>query len=375
MQTSQSKVLIVDDERYNISLLVNILKSEYRTLVAKNGEEALKRSCAENPPDLILLDIMMPGIDGYEVCRRLKENPDTRNIPVIFITAMSQIADEARGLELGAIDYIRKPISPPIVRARVKNHLELKLSREQIERQKTQLEQQNQELIQAARLREDMERISRHDLRTPLSSVISFSELMMMDDNLTGDQLDSLKTIHEAGYRMMNLINLSLHLFKMEKGEYPLNPMPVNLMEVMKKIVRDLSDLMGSKKISVSFGIQGRPAAQADGFMINGEELLCYSLFQNLIKNAVDASAQGETITVSLEESDTAVIRIHNTGAVPEHIRDRFFQKNVTSKGLAGTGLGTYSARLIAETQKGSIGMETDEKKGTTITVRLPRQV
>ena len=118
-------ILIVDDTPANLSLLCEILKPDYRTKAAVNGEKALRLAFSDAPPDLILLDIMMPGMDGYEVCRRLKANPATRDIPVIFVTAMSEVEDETRGLALGGVDYVTKPISAPIVKARVKTHLAL----------------------------------------------------------------------------------------------------------------------------------------------------------------------------------------------------------------------------------------------------------
>nr|WP_284060483.1 two-component system response regulator [Pseudomonas sp. NW5] len=121
----QRTILLVDDVADNIDILNEVLSPHYRTRVALSGEKALKIAFSATPPDLILLDIMMPGMDGYAVCEALKRNPDTRAIPVIFITAMSEMEDERHGLELGAVDYITKPISPPIVLARVRTHLAL----------------------------------------------------------------------------------------------------------------------------------------------------------------------------------------------------------------------------------------------------------
>ena len=126
MAEEQEKILVVDDERLNINVLVDLLKPDYKMMAAKSGEQALKAVQVANPPDLILLDIMMPEMDGYEVCRRLKADEATRDIPVIFITAMGETSDETKGLEVGAVDYLTKPISPPIVQARVKTHLALK---------------------------------------------------------------------------------------------------------------------------------------------------------------------------------------------------------------------------------------------------------
>ncbi len=126
----RERVLIVDDERLNINVLVDLLGADYDTMVAKNGLQALKRAQSTTRPDLILLDIMMPDMDGYEVCRILKGDLRTKDIPVVFVTALNQVGDEEKGLELGAIDYISKPISPALVRLRVRNHLSLKRQRE-----------------------------------------------------------------------------------------------------------------------------------------------------------------------------------------------------------------------------------------------------
>jgi len=123
-------VLVVDDTSENIAVLSSLLKDLYRIKVAINGEKALQLAFSDDPPDLILLDIMMPGIDGYEVCRRLKADKKTAHIPVVFLTAKTGIEDEEKGLELGAVDYITKPISPPIVLSRVKTHLQLKMVRD-----------------------------------------------------------------------------------------------------------------------------------------------------------------------------------------------------------------------------------------------------
>jgi len=124
--TKKATILVVYDTPDNLTLMSNLLKDNYKVKVASNGERALEIAASGLPPDLILLDIMMPGIDGYEVCRRLKRDHKTMNIPVIFLTAKTGVNNETKGLELGAIDYITKPISPPIVMARVKNHLALK---------------------------------------------------------------------------------------------------------------------------------------------------------------------------------------------------------------------------------------------------------
>lgn len=132
-------ILVVDDTSANLALMVDILKPDYRTRVALTGERALELAAGPEPPDLILLDVVMPGLNGYQVCQRLKEHPRTRDIPVIFVTALGEIEDETRGLDLGGVDYVTKPISPPIVKARIRTHLA-------VSRQARELAQLNQTL-------------------------------------------------------------------------------------------------------------------------------------------------------------------------------------------------------------------------------------
>ncbi|MCB1851876.1 MAG: two-component system response regulator [Gammaproteobacteria bacterium] len=140
MDEEKPKILIVDDENFYIDVLLDLLKNDYKTVVAKDGTQALRRAAADPQPDLILLDILMPGMDGYEVCRQLKGNPHTRDIPVIFLTIKSEVSDEVRGFNLGASDYITKPMSPPIVSARVSTHLALHRAQQQLAAQNHLLE-------------------------------------------------------------------------------------------------------------------------------------------------------------------------------------------------------------------------------------------
>ena len=123
--TEKAKILIIDDVMVNIQILTDILEDHYKVISTTSGKEGIELAISDSP-DLILLDIMMPGLNGYEVCKRLKKDSRTTNIPIIFITAMNEIEDERKGLELGAIDYITKPINPATVEIRIKNHLQLK---------------------------------------------------------------------------------------------------------------------------------------------------------------------------------------------------------------------------------------------------------
>jgi sigma-B regulation protein RsbU (phosphoserine phosphatase) len=166
-QVEKQTVLVVDDTPANIKVLMETLKEDYRIVAAVNGERALQLAASEPNPDIILLDVMMPEMDGYEVCAKLKADAKTRDIPIIFVTAMSDTQDETKGLELGAVDYITKPISPPVVSARVKNQLELKQAREILKNQNLILERRVSE-----RTREVLElQQSEFDLRVAKEKV------------------------------------------------------------------------------------------------------------------------------------------------------------------------------------------------------------
>ena len=143
--TRKAAVLVVDDTPSNLSLIAGLLKDHYTVRVANDGEKGLQLARAETPPDLILLDVMMPELSGYEVCKQLKGDPATRDIPIIFLTALAEAEDEKRGLELGASDYITKPVSPPILLARVKTQLQIKAVADFLRDRNQYLEQQLKE--------------------------------------------------------------------------------------------------------------------------------------------------------------------------------------------------------------------------------------
>ncbi len=371
MIEKQYKILIVDDEPVNLKTLGNLLKEDYEILIAKDGEQALVHAFDEEPPDLILLDIMMPGLDGYEICRIFQTEQKTQHIPIIFVSALSEEVDEAKGLEMGAVDYITKPISNSIALARVKTQLKLKRAYEELKAVNKELAQKNIALEEVAALREDVEHITRHDLKNPLNGIICATSLLMDDDDLKEEQEELTKIIEEAGYQMLDMINNSLNLYKMEIGSYQYHPLQVDILHLIRKIVIQAKIHI----LSVGILLNNQPVTKEDTFFIYGEELLCYSMFANLFKNAIEASPKEATITVKLDEKEMATIRIHNQGSVPQQIRHHFFDKYATAAKAGGTGLGTYSAKLMAETLGGNISLETSDEMGTTITVQLPRNV
>jgi putative two-component system response regulator len=174
--TEKQSILVVDDTPDNLTLMTGLLKDEYRTKVANNGERALKVAATLPHPDLILLDIMMPGMDGYEVCQRLKADPATAEIPVIFLTAKTEVEDEQKGFDVGCVDYVTKPISPPIVLARVKTHLLLKSARDFLKDQNAYLEAEVERRTKEVQVVQD-------------TTIMAMGSLAETRDNETGNHI------------------------------------------------------------------------------------------------------------------------------------------------------------------------------------------
>jgi PAS domain S-box-containing protein len=249
--------------------------------------------------------------------------------------------------------------------------LTLRASHDQVAEQAAQLELQNEYLKENVRLREEVERISRHDLKTPINSIISVSRLLREHKHLDSGDEELLMMVERAGYRTLSMVNLSLDLFKIEQGTYPFRPRAVDVMDLLHKVAADISSQAATKNVELRLLVNGSPVAEAPQIYAWAEELLCYSIAANLLKNALEASPEGGIVTISIEAGEQILLHIHNHGAVPGAIRATFFEKYATAGKAEGTGLGTYSARLMAHIQKGDLLMRTSEEEGTTLTWRL----
>ncbi|MBF0135886.1 MAG: hybrid sensor histidine kinase/response regulator [Magnetococcus sp. DMHC-1] len=368
-RADRPKILLVDDEAANLKLLREILRQDYRLVFARNVREMLQYAAEQ--PDLILLDIMMPEMDGYTGCQMLKDNPETRDIPVIFVTAKVDMEDEIRGLEVGAVDYLTKPVLGPVVRARVKTHLALRQARETIIEQNREIQKQNEALKETARLRDDVEQIIRHDLKGPLNAIIGMPDMLIGELALNERQEQCLRVIEDCGFRLLGMINLSHDLYKMERGLYSVDHQPVDMIEVLQQVVNELQEMIRSKKLVWRATLNGIPVATGDTFMVSGEKLLYHSMLSNLVKNAIEASPRGETLLIDLDRGKPPVMRIRNKGSVPAEIRATFFDKFVTAGKSQGTGLGTYSAKLIATTLGGDLSLDTSQAGETSLVIRF----
>jgi DNA-binding response OmpR family regulator len=346
-------ILVVDDESSNIDVAAGNLRSAYRVIAAKSGEQALK--IVSNPKftiDLILLDIMMPDMDGYQVCKAIKEQTNNADIPIIFLSAKSEVDDIKHGFELGAVDYITKPLLGDILRARVATHIRLR-------KNTIALANKVCALIENAKLREDIEKITQHDLKGPLNNILF--------ETYNLENRPAAESINRAVNNVVNMINNSLNLYKIEQGNYHLMPESTNISVIVHDAINSVSLSSDEKKIT--FLIQGLNIEHK----ANAEPLLCLSIFNNLIKNAVEASPFNETIEISLTTTDGYVVfETTNQGVVPIALRANLFEKYTSSDHNKGTGLGTYSAKLMTEVQQGSISFDIINEQKTRFYVKLP---
>ncbi len=356
--------MAIDDNPQNIQILGNILKNNgYESAVFLNGHAALN-FMDEELPDLILLDIMMPVIDGFQICKKIKENDNTKNIPIIFLTAKTDSFDIVKGFEFGAVDYITKPFIPEELVKRIEIQLENKFLN-------AALINKNKKLEKTLVLREHIERIIHHDLKGPLNSILGIPILLKDELELTPQQEEMLDFLTQAGERMNKLIDSSLDIYKMEIGKYKLTPVKVDIINIIDIILVEKNKKIKVNNLEIIFSINSKEKRTDSTFFINGKDLLFYNIFSNLIENAVDAAPKNSKISILLNSDKNYKIIINNSGIVPEEIRKNFFGKYVTAGKTHGTGLGTYSAALIVKTLGGSIKMETSEEIGTTITIEF----
>lgn len=365
-----ARVLVVDDNATSLSVLDRLFRDDYEVVTANRGAAALGHCRVGSMPDLVLIDVQMPEMDGFETVRQMRDIPTAADIPVIFVTA--DTSDEARrkGMELGAVDFVTKNTAPRELRQRVRNFLRF------VELRK-QLQSEYDTMIENARLREQVDNMTRHDLKGSLSGIVGMVTELSDDDAMPAQFQGKLNLVRETASHALTSVNMAGEMYKIETGRFKLVPQPVAIGDLLRSLAEMSRAAFAHKEVGVVVDTDvpvGQPLPLAVG-----DETLCHSLFSNLIKNACEAAPARSKVTVTLR--DTALvdqplrITVENKGTVPLEIRQTFFDKFVTHGKKGGTGVGTYSARMLAKAQGGKIKMSTsDQDNLTTLTVWLPRQ-
>lgn len=362
------KILIVDDDRINLRILSGILRSEnYSLTQAESGEAALEAYAAQ-PPDLVLLDVMLPGMDGFEICRHLKATYGADSAPVIFITAKAESDDVVQGLAAGGADYLPKPFKPKEVLARIRTHLQSRLL---IERQKLLVDQ----LSKANAAKNRFLGMAAHDLRNPLASIRGLAEFLTDGTvgALTPDQQDLVSTIHSASQSMLDLVNELLDLATIEAGELKLMLEPHDLAALLEKSVF-LNNIEAAKK-----GTKVTLAKHPELVRPKIDSAKIRQVADNLISNAIKFSPPGSEITVEVNVgADSCGFSVKDQGpGIPAAERDKLFKDfgKLSVKPTAGeksTGLGLAICRKIVDAHAGSIMAQNLPIRGCEFRVTLP---
>ncbi len=360
-QSSHSdKILVVDDSPDNVFLIKTILEEEgYTVSTAENGPTALAK-LAELSFDLVLLDLMMPGMDGYEVTKRIRGNKSLPFIPILLITAHDS-PNVAHGLDLGADDFIRKPVTVDELLARVRSLLRLKHSID--------------ERDEIARQREDFVSRLTHDLRTPL--VAAERMLMLFQEGALGGlsaQMQEVITIMaRSNTNLLAMVNTLLEVYRFEAGRKNLAFQPVNLHQLLKEVAGELTPLAQQKQLAINLDITEESTTNT----VMGDRLELHRLFTNLIGNAIKFTDNG-SVTIRLVAPATAndiiTIEVADTGpGIPPEEQATLFERfRQGSHKRSGSGLGLYLSRRIVEAHKGTIQVNSEVGKGSVFIVSLP---
>lgn len=352
---NEATVLVVDDIASNIKVIAGMLADEgYGVKVAISGRKALE-IIPVHRPDLILLDVMMPEMDGFEVCRRLKADPATADIPVIFLSAKDQAEDIVGGLELGAVDYVTKPVDPAILKARMRTHLRLA-------GMMTDLKRQNAAIAGNAQLREEVERLTRYNLAEPLEEVIAAGERLSDDPAFTPGtpQRATLQALDQAARRAMRKASLSMGLLRIEQGASEPASGKVELNPVLK---RAAADSAAAHPVIL-------PAPRVT---VLGDRGFCRTLFEHLLLNAAANTPAGTSIVLGAAlEQGCWMLTLEYAGVLPA-------AQLACLQGPAGrpaddAALPLYAARLMTEVQGGSLTAREDTPRSarTCLVLRLP---
>lgn len=374
-------VLMVDDNPTNLNVLLDALKHHgFKLLAAKSGEEAIQRALFAKP-DLILLDVLMPGIDGFETCQRLKANPETEEIPIIFMTALADTVDKVKGFSFGAVDYITKPFQHEEVLSRVNAHLTIQDLKRNLEQKNAEMEEKNRLLDEALKHEKELNRLktglvgmASHELRRPLTVISLYSRSLIPKENgITADQQDGYDKIHKSIRQMTQLLDDILLATQSELGKLNFEPEVVNLGDLCSKIVQE-SELIDDYAHHLHYSA----TVKSENALV--DQRMIQRIISNLLSNAIKYSPKGSNIWFNLVETEGQArftIRDEGIGISPEDQARLFenFQRGSNVGKTPGTGLGLSIVKQCVELHNGKMRFSSELGKGTTFEVILPVDV
>jgi signal transduction histidine kinase len=357
-----TNLLIVDDSPANLQLLSGMFKQcEFKVRLAPSGELALQAARRE-PPDIILLDINMPGMNGYEVCERLKADESLKAIPVIFISALDGMIDKVKGFGVGAVDYISKPFQFEEVEARVRTHLALR-------RQERQLQENLARLKELERLRDSLVHMIVHDMRSPLSSILVCMEMLSADPPHEPAHIAKfIKLASKSASNLKGMITQLLDISRLEAGKMPIKKETHNLTDALQTTLESMTAMAGERRL--------RLEAPAPIIALYDQDIVG-RVVGNLLANAFKFTPPDGSITLAVAEQ-AGFVRVavadDGRGIAREHhhkIFEKFGQADGPQSSL-GTGLGLTFCKLAVEAHGGNIGVESEPGRGSTFWFTLP---
>jgi signal transduction histidine kinase len=370
-------ILVADDDQPNVRLVESILRSHgYAVLRAYDGEEALRR-VSEDRPDLLLLDVMMPNLSGFEVCRRLRERHETRLLPIVMITALNALEDKVQALDLGADDFLSKPINRTELLAKVRSILRVRALQEEVERQTRELEAANRELLGIQRFKESMTQMVVHDLKNPLAAIMGNIQLMQLQRaRMTPTRLQELlQRTQDSARQMARMIQNILEVAKLEENKMPLRREAVHLGRIVAEQAAELLSL------SARDGVRLESAVSEDLPPVDADPELLARILANLLSNAFKHTPTGGRIVIGARlEGDEIVTTVTDDGeGIPEDLQPHIFEKFVAGESddrhrrTYDSGLGLTFCRLAVQAHGGRIWVKSRPGEGTTMHVALPR--
>ncbi len=382
-------ILAVDDNPRNLQLISSLLTAKgYKVVVANTGENALKY-LAIRQPDLLLLDIMMPGLSGYDVLDQIKQNQDIHDLPVIFLTAKSELSDIVKGFAMGAVDYITKPFKSEELIARVDTHLELRKMRDQLARKNKDLEQLNQALNESHEIiRQDAEQLSRinaekdrffsiisHDLRNPFNGCLMATEILATRFNeLSQDEVSAfINALYESATNMSKLLENLLNWAQLQMGTLKTNIGLILLSPLIAEAVATQAAGINAKNISLHQHVLPELSAMADFRMVD-------MILRNLLTNAIKFTPAGGEIVVEAGQTEQETwISVRDTGiGMNPALQQKLFRINekVSRPGTEGeqsTGIGLVLSHDMAVRMGGRLTVQSTENKGSIFFLYLPK--